>query len=81
MTLLLGDTVPDFTADTTPDPIAFDDWIGEDCVFFSHPADVTPVCTTEMGVALPADWRPGECAIIPPTVSNADAQAKLTQGV
>lgn len=50
MSLQLGDTAPDFTADTTEGKVRFHDYIdGSWCVFVSHPKDFTPVCTTELG--------------------------------
>ena len=50
MALQLGDIVPDFTQDSSEGPLSFHQWAGDSwVVFFSHPADYTPVCTTELG--------------------------------
>ncbi len=50
MALQLGDIAPNFTAETTEGTITFHDWLGQGWgILFSHPADYTPVCTTELG--------------------------------
>ncbi len=67
MALQLGDAAPDFTAETTEGTIRFHDWIeGSWAILFSHPADFTPVCTTELGymAGLKSEFEARGCRII-----------------
>jgi len=76
MALLLGDTVPDFTQDSQLGPISFYDWAGDSwVVLFSHPADYTPVCTTELGEVsrLRPEWEKRNVKTIALSVDTAES--------
>ena len=71
----IGDSVPDFTAESSMGPINFHEFIGDSwCVFFSHPADFTPVCTTEFGMTakLQHEWSVRNTKVIGLSVDSAD---------
>jgi alkyl hydroperoxide reductase subunit AhpC len=73
--LHLGDSAPDFTADTTAGKISFLDWKGDSwVVFFSHPADYTPVCTTELGrvAQLQSEWDKRGTKVIALSVDSVE---------
>ena len=76
MTLQLGDTAPDFTAETTEGTITFHEWLGDGWgILFSHPKDYTPVCTTELGAAakLKPRFEKRNCKIIAISVDPLDS--------
>jgi len=75
----IGDSVPNFTAETSLGPIDFHDFIdGSWCVLFSHPADFTPVCTTEFGVTakLEDEWRRRGVKVIGMSVDSVEDHAR-----
>jgi alkyl hydroperoxide reductase subunit AhpC len=79
MALQLGDTTPDFEADTTEGRIRFHDWIGNSwAVLFSHPKSFTPICTTELGymAKLKPEFDRRNTKIIGLSVDPVDNQKK-----
>jgi alkyl hydroperoxide reductase subunit AhpC len=75
----IGDEVPDFTAETSTGPVNFHKFIGNSwCVLFSHPADFTPVCTTEFGATakLKSEWERRDVKVIGLSVDSAEDHAR-----
>jgi alkyl hydroperoxide reductase subunit AhpC len=84
MALQLGDTAPDFEAQTTEGPLRFHEWIGDSwAVLFSHPRDFTPVCTTELGymARIKPEFDKRNTKIIGLSVDPVDNHAKWAQDI
>jgi alkyl hydroperoxide reductase subunit AhpC len=84
MTLRIGETAPDFEADTTVGRIKFHDWIGNAwAVLFSHPKDFTPVCTTELGymAKINPEFEKRNVKIIGISVDPIDRHAKWAEDI
>jgi alkyl hydroperoxide reductase subunit AhpC len=84
MALTIGDTAPDFTAQTTAGDISFHDWIGDGwAVLFSHPRAFTPVCTTELGymASIQEDFEKLGTKIIAISTDPVEASARWTDDI
>ena len=83
-TLRLGDTAPDFTQDSTEGKISFYQWAGDSwVVLFSHPADFTPVCTTELGktAALSSEFAKRNVKPIAISIDPLDSHGKWVKDI
>ncbi len=84
MSLQLGDTAPDFTAETTEGKINFYDYLGDSWgILFSHPADYTPVCTTELGrtAALKKEFEKRNTKVLAVSVDPLDKHQGWTKDI
>ncbi len=84
MALKLGDTAPDFEAETTEGRISFHDWVGDSwAVLFSHPRDFTPVCTTELGymASIKPEFDRRSVKIIGLSIDPLDNHAKWARDI
>jgi len=84
MALQIGDTAPDFEANSTEGKIKFHDWIGDSwAVLFSHPKDFTPVCTTELGymAAINPEFEKRNTKIIGLSVDPSDKHAEWSKDI
>jgi thioredoxin-dependent peroxiredoxin len=84
MALTIGDTAPDFEAETTEGRISFHDWLGDSWgVLFSHPRDFTPVCTTELGymASIKPEFDRRNTKIIGLSVDPIDNHEKWAQDI
>ena len=84
MNIRIGDTAPDFTANTTEGTIRFHEWIGDGwAILFSHPKDFTPVCTTELGymAGLKPEFEKRGCKIIGLSVDPVSDHTKWARDI
>ena len=84
MVLQLGDTAPDFTAETTAGMLHFHSWIENSwAILFSHPKNFTPVCTTELGymARLKPEFDKRRCKIIGLSVDPLEAHQRWSQDI